>query len=642
MKNINEINLTDSISTLEEEEQLRLFAQQESNLKYPRREKRTISKVTYKLSKPSASTSKTMQKIHSKNTALEKKFEYALIREKINYCKACQLIESIDGNPDFVLPRFRIAIFCDGDFWHGYNFDKEKITNNNEFWSAKIEKNILRDSEVTYGLQTADWKVFRFWEHDINKDVDACIDQIKSYISEKFPEQKHLFTFVDLFAGIGGFRIPLEALGGKCLGFSEIDKNAIDTYKNNFLGFKNSEEIELGSITNLRKLPFQEVDLIVGGVPCQSWSVAGKMRGFDDPRGKLWNDSIRLVELNKPKAFIFENVKGLIDPRNKANLDLIVDSLENIGYSVKFRLLNSYDFGLPQNRDRILIVGIRKDLKLDNQFGFPKPNDKKSFLYEIIDGFNGSTYDIEKKTFDPKEIFGEKIPMGRNRFQKINEFNDFFILCDTRNGHTTIHSWDMIRTTKREKEICMALLKNRRKKIYGHADGNPITFEQLSNLIPSLNNNELKSLVEKKILKYIEKQGYVFVNSKNSSGINGIYRIYLPHSNIFSTLTATGTKDVIALKNIHATSPSEYKKVFLEEIIKPRMYRQISSKEAGKLQGFPKWFAVHPDEKIAKKQFGNAVSTTVIYSLAQSIINTGIFRTHQNEQKGKRRNSNKV
>ena len=126
--------------------------------------------------------------------------------------------------------------------------------------------------------------------------------------------------------------------------------------------------------------------------------------------------------------------------------------------------------------------------------------------------------------------------------------------------------------------------------------------------------------------------------------MTGVQTCALPisHSNIFSTLTATGTKDVIALKNIYATSPSEYKKVFLEEIIKPRMYRQISSKEAGKLQGFPKWFAVHPDEKIAKKQFGNAVSTTVIYNLAQSIINTGIFRTHQNEQKGKRRNSNKV
>ena len=631
MKDINEIKLAGSISMLEEEEQLKLFAQQEANLKYPRRGKRSISKVTYKLSMPSMSTSKTMQKIRSESTSLEIKFEQALIRERISYCKATQLIETVEGNPDFIIPRYRIAIFCDGDFWHGHNFDKEKIKNNNEFWTAKIERNILRDSEVTYDLKKADWKVFRFWGHEINSDVDTCINQIKIYIDKNFPKKNHLFTFIDLFAGIGGFRIPLEELGGKCLGFSEIDNNAIETYKNNFFGLKNSDEIELGSITNLGKLPFEGVDLIVGGVPCQSWSVAGKMRGFDDPRGKLWNDSIRLIELNKPKAFIFENVKGLIDPRNKANLDLIVESLENLEYKVKFRLLNSYDFGLPQNRERILIVGIKKEFVLDKPFVFPKPNNRKSYLYEIFDGFDGKTLDIKKKTFDPREIFGEKIPMGRNRFQKINEFNDFFIFCDTRNGHTTIHSWDMIRTSKREKEICMTILKNRRKKIYGCADGNPLTFKQLSSLIPNLKEKELKSLVEKKILKYIDNQGYVFVNSKNSSGINGIYRIYLPHSNIFSTLTATGTKDVIALKNIHATSPMEYKKVFLEEIIKPRMYRQISSKEAGKLQGFPNWFAVHKDEKIAKKQFGNAVSTTVIYNLAQSIINTGIFRTPKNE-----------
>jgi len=194
MKDINEIKLVDSIFTLEEEEQLKLFAQQEANLKYPRRGKRSISKVTYKLSKPSLSTSKTMQKIHSESTSLENKFEQTLIRERISYCKATQLIENVEGNPDFIIPRYRIAIFCDGDFWHGHNFDREKITNNNEFWTAKIERNILRDSEVTYGLKKADWKVFRFWEHEINSDVDACINQIKTYINKNFSEGNHLFT----------------------------------------------------------------------------------------------------------------------------------------------------------------------------------------------------------------------------------------------------------------------------------------------------------------------------------------------------------------------------------------------------------------------------------------------------------------
>ena len=633
MKEKAYIKPDDSISILEDD-QLNIFGQVEPTLKYPRRKKRTISEVTYELKDPSGITSKTMQKIPSKDTSLEKKFEMALIRERINYCRPNQLIENIVGNPDFIVPRFRIAIFCDGDFWHGYNFEKQKIINNQDFWSAKIEKNILRDSEVTYGLKKSNWKVFRFWEHEIKQNLDGCIEQIKEYIDNNFLIEKHFFTFVDLFSGIGGFRIPLEELGGKCVGFSEIDKNAIETYKTNFIGRRNSDELELGSITNINKLPFK-VDLIAGGVPCQSWSVAGKMRGFDDPRGKLWHDSIRVVELNTPKAFIFENVKGLIDPRNKANLDLIIESFEKIGYNVKHKLLNSYDFGLPQNRDRIFIVGFRKDLKLKKPFKFPKSTEKKSFLYEIIDGLTEKEINVEKMTFDPKEIFGEKIPMGRNRFQKINEVNDFFVLCDTRNGHTTVHSWDIIKTTKREKGICLTILKNRRKKIYGNADGNPITFHQLTSLIPNLKEEELKNLIKKKILKHIDNQGYVFVNSKNSAGINNIYRIYLPHSNIFSTLTATGTKDVIALKNIKGTSPKEYKEQFIQEIIRPKQYRQINAKEAGKLQGFPSWFAVHKDENIAKKQFGNAVSTNVIYNLACEIINTDIFRPNRNESKRK-------
>src|SRR5690606_10052133 len=129
------------------------------------------------------------------------------------------------------------------------------------------------------------------------------------------------------------------------------------------------------------------IDLIVGGVPCQSWSVAGKMKGFDDPRGKLWMDTIRVVELNTPKAFIFENVKGLMDPRNRANLDLIETSFRKLGYAVQSKLLNSYDFGLPQNRDRIFIVGIRKNcLEGSLPFTFPLPIGKHATVSDILDG----------------------------------------------------------------------------------------------------------------------------------------------------------------------------------------------------------------------------------------------------------------
>ena len=159
------------------------------------------------------------------------------------------------------------------------------------------------------------------------------------------------FTFIDLFAGIGGFRIPLEQLGGKCVAYSEIDKQAIKVYENNF---DTNNETYLGDITKVKKTP--KADIIVGGVPCQAWSVAGKKEGFKDPRGKLWKDTIRVIKKNKPAAFIFENVKGLYDPRNKASLKLIITEFRKCNYEVNHRVLNAYDFGLPQKRKRLIPV----------------------------------------------------------------------------------------------------------------------------------------------------------------------------------------------------------------------------------------------------------------------------------------------
>lgn len=526
--------------------------------------------------------------------SVESKFESALIHSKIPYCKPNQLIGVFEVNPNFIVPKYKIAIFLSDDL------------------SEKKDRNIS-------------WKILRFTAKDVNDNLEKCIQNIEETIRQIIKKQSHKFTFVDLFAGIGGFRIPLEELGGRCLGFSEIDKKAIETYKNNFVDVNSEDEVELGSVTNWSKLPFENIDLIVGGVPCQSWSVAGKMRGFDDPRGKLWEDTIRIVELNQPKTFIFENVKGLIDPRNKESLSLIIESFEKVGYSVKYKLLNSYDFGLPQNRERIYIIGIRNDYAAKNKFQFPENEAKKSYLHEIIEGLESESIVYEKEQLDPVDLFGNKIPMSRNRFQKTNELNDFFVFCDTRNGHTTIHSWDMIETTEREKRICLTILRNRRKQKYGSADGNPLSIDHLRELISDISEEELKVLIDKKILKFIEGKGYVFVNSKNSSGINGLYRIYLPNSNIFSTLTATGTKDVIALNRVEGKTPEEFRHNFIEEIIKPEKYRGLTARESGKLQGFPEWFAFNKDERFAKKQFGNAVSTSVVRGVAEALISLEIY-----------------
>lgn len=421
------------------------------------------------------------------------------------------------------------------------------------------------------------------------------------------------FKFIDLFSGVGGFRIPLEKLGGKCVAYSEIDKNAIDVYKNNF---NTNSEVFLGDITKIKKIP--KTDLVVGGVPCQAWSVAGKKKGFNDPRGKLWKDCIQLVKKNKPKAFIFENVKGLYDPRNKGSLELIISEFRKSGYDVFHKVLNAYDFGLPQNRDRLFIVGIRADIKFD--FNFPIPTDNHKPLSKIIDNLDIKSIHFKKKKFIPKNLFGEKIPFSRNRFQKDDELNDFFIFCDTRDGHTTIHSWDLIKTSQIEKKICLAILKNRRKKIYGEWDGNPLSFKSIKDLVKETNIRNLKSLIKKNILIQEEDGRYELMNTKNSAGINGIYRVFLPQSDIFATITATENRDFIATKSITGKNPEEYKKKFIKEIFSKNNYRLLSGRESGRLQGFPDDFKIHPNDKIAKKQFGNAVPTNVVYSLARELL----------------------
>jgi len=431
-------------------------------------------------------------------------------------------------------------------------------------------------------------------------------------------ESKNKFSFIDLFSGIGGFRIPLEDLGGKCLAYSEIDQQAVEVYRQNFINYLNDDEIDLGDIKKIDHLP-PNVDLIVGGVPCQPWSVAGKLQGFDDPRGKLWFEVIRLLNKSQPKAFIFENVRGLASPTNKESFAYLLKEFEAINYCVKWKLINSYDFGVPQSRERVFIVGIRNDLENSQEYQFPEPIKIKPKLSDIIEEIKDCK-PVNKVKLSADILFNGQVPPSRNRFQKDDELNDFFTFSDLRNGHTTIHSWDLIRTGPRQRLICMTILQNRRKKIYGDKDGNPLSFDDLKNLIPKLKEQELIQLVEKNILKITENKKYEFFNSKNSSGINDIYRIFLPNSEMICTLTATGTKDFIATLSISADNPEEYKQLFLSKIYKPKKFKPITAIDCCKLQGFPDWFKLHENENIAKKQFGNAVSVPAVFAIAKQLV----------------------
>ena len=377
------------------------------------------------------------------------------------------------GKPDFVIKRYRIAIFCDGDFWHGRDWSvrKNDHKSNCEFWHTKIERNIQRDKEVNSDLQKKGWKIFRFWETDIVKEPDKCLNRILNYmnkvskstevislkkmcggkkiamqiygphslnedgtvipfeeqisiishylhnqgsqyaspyeekaidliedvynihnqaivensVSESYtqyslfedffsvpflPVDNPKFTFIDLFAGIGGFRMAMQNLGGKCVFSSEWDKQAQKTYLENY------GELPFGDITKESTKSFipKNFDILCAGFPCQAFSLAGKRLGFNETRGTLFFDVAEILRRFQPKAFFLENVKGLVIHDKGRTFKTILNTLDEVGYVVPDpQILNAMYYGVPQHRERIYIVGFRKDLGIKkDDFIYPE------------------------------------------------------------------------------------------------------------------------------------------------------------------------------------------------------------------------------------------------------------------------------
>lgn len=162
--------------------------------------------------------------------------------------------------------------------------------------------------------------------------------------------------FLDLFAGIGGFRLGMESAGHECIGFCEIDKFARESYK---AIHDTKGEIELHDITAVTDEFIRgigSVDIICGGFPCQAFSIAGNRRGFEDTRGTLFFEVARFASILKPKYLFLENVKGLLNHDNGNTFEVIISTLDELGYNVEWQVLNSKDFGVPQNRERVFII----------------------------------------------------------------------------------------------------------------------------------------------------------------------------------------------------------------------------------------------------------------------------------------------
>ena len=199
----------------------------------------------------------------------------------------------------------------------------------------------------------------------------------------------HEFTFIDLFAGIGGIRRPYQKLGGKCVFSSEIDKFAIRTYEANW------GETPSGDITKIEAKDIPSFDILLAGFPCQAFSIAGKRKGFADTRGTMFFEVERILEYHKPKCFMLENVKGLTNHDKGNTFKIMLDILENkLKYKVYYKVLNAKDYGVPQNRERIIIVGFKNH---NVKFEFPEPSGKKVKVGDILEKKVDEKYTISDK-----------------------------------------------------------------------------------------------------------------------------------------------------------------------------------------------------------------------------------------------------
>ena len=173
------------------------------------------------------------------------------------------------------------------------------------------------------------------------------------------------YTFIDLFAGLGGFRLALESLGAKCVYSSEWDKFAQEVYCENF------GEIPDGDITKVDENQIPKHDILCAGFPCQAFSISGKQRGFEDSRGTLFFDVARIVKAKKPKVVFMENVKNFATHDKGKTLSVVKSTMTELGYTFNYKVLNATDYGIPQKRERIYMVCFRNDLNI-NEFSFPK------------------------------------------------------------------------------------------------------------------------------------------------------------------------------------------------------------------------------------------------------------------------------
>lgn len=428
--------------------------------------------------------------------------------------------------------------------------------------------------------------------------------------------------FIDLFAGLGGIRLGFENIfksvgyDTECVMTSEIKPYAVKTLTHNFKhGFL------AGNIFDIRNEFIPDFDFLLGGFPCQPFSSGGKRQGFLDTRGTLFFEIERIIRNKKPYGFILENVEGLVkhDLENKNDkigrtLKTILFTLENdLGYKVSWKVFDSLEFGLPQSRKRIFIVGTKNN-RVDLNGNEPKFRSLKSILEKGLDTLKSEFVKKLLSHFEIKDLYGKSIK-------------------DKRGGDNNIHSWDIGikgEVSKKQSILLNKLFKQRRKKQWAEEigidwmDGMSLTLGQINTFI-ECPEEELKKmlddLVKKGYLKFeypkklvkeritngvktyreydeTKPKGYNIVTGKLSFEINKI----LDPNDIAPTLVAT---DVSRLA-----------------VPDGKGLRRLTIREGLRLFGYPEWYEIPTKEYDAFDLLGNTVAVNVVEFVVSKIAET--------------------
>ncbi len=247
------------------------------------------------------------------------------------------------------------------------------------------------------------------------------------------------FTFFDFCAGIGAGHVALTTLGGECVGLSEIDPKAEKTYR---MLCENGNEIfkNWGDLMQIKSSEIPNFDLMIGGFPCQTFSIVGKRKGMQDGRGQIIFGLSKILKEKKTKFFLLENVKGLANHHQGESIKKIENLLEKSGYNVSWKMLKSSDYGVPQIRERVYFVGVRKDLvSKDFEFQFPVPQKNKMKLSEcLIENDPSFLFDAKNKAWETfKKYLQNKYNNGLHNLEEL--MKEDFLILDTRQSDLRLY-----------------------------------------------------------------------------------------------------------------------------------------------------------------------------------------------------------